>query len=161
MLYPAELPGRFFVYRKKAMTRNSTLIQVFAKNPVPAKVKTRLVPLLGEKKACELHKELVASVMKRLEGLGSMVQIWADEEPISPFFAQFKIEKRLQNGRDIGQRMSHAMAWGLKEADGVILSAKEYSMIKLIRRIIPALTVLNFQQSLLLSLPIVSAPNQA
>ena len=101
MLYPAELPGRFFVYRKKAMTRNSTLIQVFAKNPVPGKVKTRLVPLLGEKKACELHKELVASVMKRLEGLGRMVQIWADEEPISPFFDQFKIEKRLQNGRGI------------------------------------------------------------
>ena len=121
MLYPAELPGRLFVYQTKAMSRISTLIQVFAKNPVPGKVKTRLIPLLGEKKACELHAELVASVMKRLETLTGMIQIWIDEEPISPFFTRFKVEKRLQAGRDIGQRMGHAMTFGLSESNRVIL----------------------------------------
>ncbi len=80
---------------------------VFTKEPVPGKVKTRLVPVLGERGAADLHTAMVGDVLDnaRLAGLEVLVSLqgrpgWFDA-PHQP-----------QVEGDLGARMAHALRPG-------------------------------------------------
>jgi len=101
------------------------LIQ-FAKAPVPGKVKTRLVPELGEQGACELHAALVQHTCRQLlaSALGS-VEIWVAGQHSGQLFqaclATGADTLRQQQGADLGTRMYSALKDGLGRAKKVLL----------------------------------------
>jgi uncharacterized protein len=89
----------------RADTRTSVI--VFAREPRAGRVKTRLIPLLGEAGAARLHARLVkhALVTAHAARLGR-VELWTT---------------RRQRGADLGARMLHAFRQGLRRAERVIL----------------------------------------
>lgn len=88
-------------------------VAVFAKAPVPGEVKTRLVPLLGEQAATELHASLVrrALATARNSGVGR-VSLWCMPNTGHPFFAacaeEFGASLNEQRGGHLGERMARA-----------------------------------------------------
>jgi hypothetical protein len=84
-----------------------TRIVVFAREPRAGRVKTRLIPLLGEAAAARLHARLVRQTLATAQAarLGG-VELWTT---------------RRQRGADLGARMLHAFRQGLRRAERVIL----------------------------------------
>jgi glycosyltransferase A (GT-A) superfamily protein (DUF2064 family) len=89
----------------RADTRTSVV--VFAREPRAGRVKTRLIPLLGEAGAARLHARLLARTLAtaRAARLGRVV-LWGT---------------RRQRGADLGARMLHALRHGLRRAERVIV----------------------------------------
>jgi len=85
------------------------MIIVFAKAPVPGAAKTRLVPALGAWGAARLHMRLVRQAVRTalaarcgpVELHGSARHSW---------FSSLAVPFRLQRGRDLGERMVHALS---------------------------------------------------
>jgi len=88
---------------------------VFAKAPVPGRVKTRLIPLLGETGAAQLQRQLIERTLCTAvaSGLGA-VELWCAPGPDEAYFsdcaARHPISLRAQCEGDLGTRMAHAMA---------------------------------------------------
>ena len=84
-----------------------TRVLVFAREARAGRVKTRLVPLLGEQGAARLHARLVRRALDtaRAARLGAVDLVWA----------------RRQRGADLGERMRHALARALRRAPRAIL----------------------------------------
>lgn len=99
---------------------------VFAKAPVPGRVKTRLVPALGEQGAADLHRFLVDDTLCRTVRADICpAQLWCAPDCEHPIFRdwqqRFGVELRRQEGADIGGRMHHALALALDTADYAVL----------------------------------------
>jgi rSAM/selenodomain-associated transferase 1 len=76
---------------------------------VPGEVKTRLVPALGEQAAAELHERLVRRTIETATSARiAPVEIWCSPDGTHPFFRGFALPRRVQQGRDLGERMAHA-----------------------------------------------------
>lgn len=103
-----------------------TLVQVFAKAPQPGAVKTRLVPVLGEHAATELHCRLVrhALATAAIARVGPS-ELWTTAPEDSPFIQLCKrvlgVPLHMQPEGDLGHRMSTAIAHGLARAQRVLL----------------------------------------
>jgi len=99
---------------------------VFARAPEPGKVKTRLIPALGEAGAAALHRRLVMHSLRAAIGakLGP-VELWCAPDARDPFF--FECERRLevslhsQGEGDLGARMWRAFGAALARASRAIL----------------------------------------
>ena len=95
-------------------------ILIFCKAPVLGQVKTRLVPMLGEKQALLLYQELTTRMISTcLESELAPVQIWTTED--HAFFHTFgELGKvghiRIQQGDNLGQRMQFALTTALLES---------------------------------------------
>lgn len=104
----------------------STLLIQFARAPVPGRVKTRMLPALSQAQACELHRALVLWTCRRLLGsrLGP-VRLAVTGMPDDPLFRQCTelgvAAIVVQRGRDLGERMHHAVVAGLREYPRVVL----------------------------------------
>ncbi len=89
------------------------ILQVFAKAPIPGQVKTRLIPMLGDQKAADLHRQLVTFCLQKFSHLFS-TQLWCAPDEYHPFFqtcqAQFRVTLHRQQGADLGERMAFALA---------------------------------------------------
>ena len=92
---------------------------VFARAPEPGRVKTRLVPLLGEKGAAALHARLVERTLEMAlaSGVGS-VELYCTPRINEAFFLrnQMRIGVRLrsQGKGDLGERMYRAFKRALR-----------------------------------------------
>ena len=90
-------------------------VGVFARAPVPGEAKTRLVPVLGEDAAAELHGLLVrrALATAKESGVGEVI-LWCSPDAGHPFFARcaadFGVALRAQSGGHLGERMASALA---------------------------------------------------
>lgn len=108
------------------MDAERTLIQVFAKSPVPGCVKTRLIPKIGAHGATELYCRLLRRALATvaIARIGS-TELWTTEPADSPFLQLcgrlLGVPVRTQIEGDLGQRMSHALRDGLSRAGKVIL----------------------------------------
>lgn len=89
---------------------------VFAREPRAGRVKTRLIPLLGEQGAARLHARLVARALgtARAAGIGEVEMIWASR----------------QRGADLGERMHHALARALRRAPRAILIGADCPVLR-------------------------------
>ncbi len=93
----------------------SSLCIIFAKEPVPGQVKTRLTPPLSPGEACRLYGAFLADVLEetaRIPGLEcalAYASAGAGEcfRDLAPGVRQFP-----QEGRDLGERLVRAFAWG-------------------------------------------------
>lgn len=106
--------------------RAGTLVIVFARAPQPGRVKTRLVPRLGEWGAAQLHRRLVRRTLRvaRAARCGP-VELHGTPRARHAFFVQCARAQdatlRDQRGRNLGVRMFNAIAGGLRRRRAVIL----------------------------------------
>jgi len=82
-------------------------VLVFSRSPVPGRVKTRLVPRLGEWRAARLHARLTRHALRtaRTAACG----------PVELY------DTSKQRGADLGERMHHALARALRRHRGAII----------------------------------------
>ncbi len=88
-------------------------ILVFAKAPVPGKVKTRLIPYLDAEVAASLHADLVRHTLATvIEAKLCDVVLWCAPDSSHSFFKfieqRYRIPLYEQQGEDLGQRMANA-----------------------------------------------------
>lgn len=109
--------------------RQAVLVQ-FAKWPRPGRVKTRLIPLLGEQGAMEAHIRLSLQVMRQLAQAGQRLWLYWDEPCAEPpneatsllaQAGQLGVEQGVQQGSDLGERMTRALAEGLARAPAAMI----------------------------------------
>lgn len=96
-------------------------IIVFAREPVPGKVKTRLQPALGRTGALALYRALLARLGRRLTAATlAPWELWVSSNQDHEDFITIcnKKDINLQSGADLGARMDHASATVLAR-DGV------------------------------------------
>ncbi|MAT93227.1 MAG: hypothetical protein CME59_11570 [Halioglobus sp.] len=102
------------------------LLQQFAREPVPGRVKTRMQPHLSAQQACELHRELVLWTCTQLvEAALGPVEICVAGDPADALFARCRERGATavvaQQGADLGARMLHALQRGLRGHRKVLL----------------------------------------
>lgn len=98
---------------------------MFARVPVLGKVKTRLIPALGEQGALDMHLYLMHRQIEVLNTLNKNrrcnVQLWVDQSIEHPEFKKFTGEVKLQQGNDLGEKMYHAGQEVLREFSRVLI----------------------------------------
>jgi rSAM/selenodomain-associated transferase 1 len=87
---------------------------VFARAPEPGRVKTRLVPLLGEQGAARLHAQLVEKTLMTAQAAGfANVYLYCASTLKSYFFEKmqkrFDVRLRSQGSGNLGERMYRAL----------------------------------------------------
>jgi hypothetical protein len=109
-------------------TSPETALIVFARAPEPGRVKTRLVPLLGEKGAARLHAQLVERTLRTALASGvSTIGLYCSPGIEHAFFRktekrfEFKIFLQRQGGGNIGDRMYRAFKGALRSHPYVVL----------------------------------------
>ncbi len=93
----------------------SCLCIIFAKEPVPGQVKTRLTPPLSAGAACRLYQAFLEDILEETGRISSVSPALAFApagaakffRDLAPGVPQFP-----QEGRDLGARMARAFAWG-------------------------------------------------
>jgi rSAM/selenodomain-associated transferase 1 len=101
-------------------------VLVFAKAPVPGRVKTRLIPALGASGAAELHRQLVVRTLRTAmaAALGS-VELWCAPDASDAFFLacakEFGVNLRVQGRGDLGSRMARALRSALTNGSPALL----------------------------------------
>lgn len=108
------------------MTGAETGLLVFARAPVPGQAKTRLIPVLGAPGAAALHARLVRHALgQAVAAKVGPVRLCCAPDARHPFFAEcardFEVELWEQQGADLGQRMAHALAGGLRAFGRILL----------------------------------------
>ncbi len=103
---------------------------VFAKEPTPGTVKTRLARTLGASEAADVYRELTKATLEQAAGacrasvIGG-IELWCAPDPDSDYFrnlaASVGAVRHLQQGGDLGERMAQALASALSRADAVLL----------------------------------------
>jgi len=88
-------------------------IAVFARAPIAGQAKTRLIPRLGAAGAARLQRQLIERALARAQSArGARVTLWttADDADTHALAAAARATVRLQQGHDLGARMSNAFA---------------------------------------------------
>lgn len=99
---------------------------VFCKAPVPGQVKTRLVPPLNGLEAAQLHGELTRLTLSTAtQPHLCAVQLWCFPDASHPFFREisenFPVQLKVQEGRNLGERMHHAFNQALTQYRHAVL----------------------------------------
>ncbi|MBM3761448.1 MAG: glycosyltransferase [Acidobacteria bacterium] len=84
------------------------VILVFAKAPVPGRVKTRLQPVLSPEECAELHRSFVGDVLEGLQGFNGEVDLELHLDQAFDDWREFDVPRELQSGGDLGERMWNA-----------------------------------------------------
>jgi rSAM/selenodomain-associated transferase 1 len=100
---------------------------IFAKAPVPGRVKTRLAGWFGARGAAELYKRWLRRTLAiAVSARWCPVELWCAPEIRHGFFAacrrEYGVRLRRQCAGDLGRRMNHALNRTLSEGhDGVLI----------------------------------------
>ena len=99
---------------------------VMSKAPVPGRVKTRLIPLLGETGAAFLHQALLDATLAKLSRAGLCpVELCCAPDTRHAYFAEarnrYPLTLSVQSDGDLGLRMSTAIRQGLQQSQDVVL----------------------------------------
>lgn len=116
------------------MNDPSGVLMIFTRDPVPGETKTRLIPLLGEQGAAELHDKMLSNVLEvgrksRFED----IQLWSYSSCFNSLLENYEqkytVQLIKQTGRNLGERMHHAFATALKNYDFAVLTGSDCPMI--------------------------------
>jgi hypothetical protein len=103
----------------------TTLLIIFAKEPVPGQVKTRLCPPLAPEAAARLYQSFLADILEEMGGLAGLHLALA----YSPAGAQASFHSLvpagvslfLQEGANLGERLARAFDWGFASGFATVL----------------------------------------
>jgi rSAM/selenodomain-associated transferase 1 len=84
------------------------VILVFAKAPLPGRVKTRLQPVLSPEECSELHLSFVGDVLEALKGFSDSVDVELHLDQSSNAWSSFSGHRELQQGSGLGERIWNA-----------------------------------------------------
>ena len=100
-----------------------TRIVIFAKAPVAGKVKTRLIPALGEADAARLAEEMLRGTLREAEATGLGVELCASPHPGSPEWQPFlpTIPATDQGEGGLGERLARAAARVIGSGENILL----------------------------------------
>jgi uncharacterized protein len=99
---------------------------VFARDPVPGQVKTRLIPALGAAGAADLYRQLLEHTLRTAAAVpGVSRTLWIDRPDPGPWVreaaAAHGMALATQCAGDLGQRMQQALTAALAGADRAVL----------------------------------------
>jgi rSAM/selenodomain-associated transferase 1 len=105
-------------------------ILVFARAPVPGKVKTRLIPALGAEGAAALHCSLVEAVLRAAhQTAAARRELWCAPDASHAFFSacrsRFGVTLHDQADGDLGQRMDSAFRDALGRCGRAVLTGSD------------------------------------
>jgi len=108
----------------------STGIVLFARAPVAGASKTRLIPLLGEQGAADLHRHMILACLRHAEKVtDNPVELWCWPDTTHPFFdecrQQYSVVTYAQQGNDLGERMAAAFQSALQRYQRVLLAGTD------------------------------------
>jgi rSAM/selenodomain-associated transferase 1 len=103
---------------------------IFAKNPVPGKVKTRLAATIGNERAFAVYKELLQHTAAVTGNLPVNKLLFYSDFIEEADCWNERFQKQLQNGAGLGERMENAFA---------VAFSKGYEKVVIIGTDIPAL----------------------
>jgi len=103
------------------------LIQLFAKTPVAGQVKTRLMSDIGADKALSIYLHCLGHNLSLMHTTKFDYQLWLNKASDHPLLANEHF--LLQQGKDLGEKMFHALSTVLSDAqsayDRVILMGSD------------------------------------
>jgi len=85
----------------------TTRLQLFAKPPLPGKVKTRLIPDIGIECATAVYRHCLQSNIELLKQSPFDIELWLTDESDDSLFDGLSV--RYQQGPDLGARMLYAL----------------------------------------------------
>ena len=88
-------------------------IILFARAPVPGRVKTRLCPFLDATNAADLHSAFVRDALELLEKLSGVADIELSTDVETDAWQDFAVARSLQGQGDLGDRLFHALGTAL------------------------------------------------
>jgi uncharacterized protein len=98
---------------------------IFAKEPRPGQVKTRLCPPLLPQAVARLYSQFLEDVLAEMTGLPQFpVAVAYTPEAARPFFHNLISPDTLlvaQAGADLGERLPQAFAWGFAQGAAMVL----------------------------------------
>ena len=87
------------------------LLLIFTKNPEPGRVKTRLAVDIGDQNALKLYRYLLQHTMEVTKKLPQEKWVfYSDEIPQKDIWEEKYFSKKLQQGKELGERMQNAFA---------------------------------------------------
>lgn len=95
---------------------SSKLLIIFTKNPELGKCKTRLAATIGDKASLEVYQILLDHTVKVTQSLNMhkrvyySEEIWEEDRWDSNYYS-----KKVQQGKDLGERMEHAFQQGFMD----------------------------------------------
>lgn len=110
-----------------ALKHPHACILLFSRVPQVGKVKTRLIPALGAEGACKLHEQLLQQKLQLLQQQTlCAAELWLDEggldtEGSHPLLDAVTLPIHIQQGQDLGERLSHATASALQRYQRVLI----------------------------------------
>ena len=95
------------------MRQDRSAVLVFCKPPVAGSAKTRLIPMVGEQNAAEIHRKLTLKTLSNTVNPSQWDTIlYCATQPQHEFFRYcqtvFNIQLELQSGFELGERMLNA-----------------------------------------------------
>ncbi|EKF73575.1 hypothetical protein A11A3_13138 [Alcanivorax hongdengensis A-11-3] len=105
------------------MANTDTALLVFARARRAGQVKTRLIPRYGDDAALAIYQALLQRTLAVAGEHPGPVQLWLDQvdPPLQQQARDAGWQVCLQQGRDLGERMAHALSEGLKVAGKAVL----------------------------------------
>ena len=97
------------------------LVQVFCKLPQVGRVKTRLIPALGEEGAARLAAEMLSRLINEVDGAFEYELHIAGEDAEAGLVDLAGQNPLTQRGSDLGERMKNSLDSGLERASRVVL----------------------------------------
>jgi hypothetical protein len=88
-------------------------IVLFAKAPIPGRVKTRLVPFLDAANAAALHSAFVRDALESLDRLSGVADIGLATDVETDAWRDFPVARSVQRWGDLGDRLFHALSLAL------------------------------------------------
>ena len=108
-----------------ALPLPSVPVNVFTRAPVPGRTKTRLIPVLGAKRAAELAARMTRRTLERaVEADLGPLTLWCAPGPdafLRALAQEFGAGLRTQSGGDLGGRMRHALRRALEGHPAALL----------------------------------------
>ncbi|MCU7844428.1 MAG: TIGR04282 family arsenosugar biosynthesis glycosyltransferase [Candidatus Thiodiazotropha sp. (ex Monitilora ramsayi)] len=118
------------------------VVLIFTKPPCPGRVKTRLIPAIGEVAATKLYARLLQRQIAWIDRETPYdIELWVTSDSSHPLLqaleSEYPLSIHLQQGGDLGERMGHAARQALKRYRRVVLLGVDC----------PALTAGHLQQA--------------
>jgi uncharacterized protein len=108
-----------------AATPRKPILLVFAKDPVPGRVKTRLAAEVGPDEAARIYRSLGRSVVDQIRG-GPYRTVVCFDPPdartaVEEWLGTHGVEFHPQSPGNLGDRLEAAFGWALEESDRVLV----------------------------------------